>query len=78
MSLDDYESLQETAYLLRSPRNTRRLLESIQELEAGSQKDSHLFVRVIELSLNHHLLLLPIFMQFSCQKLRSRFLVVFP
>jgi antitoxin YefM len=35
MSLDDYEALQETAYLLRSPRNARRLLESIAELGAG-------------------------------------------
>lgn len=35
MSLDDFESLQETAYLLRSPRNARRLLESITELEEG-------------------------------------------
>ncbi len=35
MSLDDYESLQETAYLLRSPKNASRLLESIAELEEG-------------------------------------------
>lgn len=35
MSLDDYESLQETAHLLRSPTNARRLLESISELEKG-------------------------------------------
>lgn len=35
MSLEDYESLKETAYLLRSPRNARRLLESIKELEDG-------------------------------------------
>lgn len=33
MSLEDYESLQETAYLLRSPANARRLLESISELK---------------------------------------------
>lgn len=33
MSLEDYESLQETAYLLRSPANARRLLESISELQ---------------------------------------------
>lgn len=36
VSLDDYESLKETAYLLRSPANARRLLQSIDELEAGS------------------------------------------
>ena len=35
VSLDDYESLKETAYLLRSPANARRLLESIGELESG-------------------------------------------
>lgn len=35
MSLDDYEALEETAYLLRSPENARRLLESIAALEAG-------------------------------------------
>jgi antitoxin YefM len=35
MSLDDYEALEETAYLLRSPKNARRLLESIAELESG-------------------------------------------
>ena len=38
MSLSDYESLEETAHLLRSPRNARRLLESIEELEAGRGK----------------------------------------
>lgn len=35
MSLEDYQALEETAYLLRSPKNARRLLESIAELEAG-------------------------------------------
>jgi antitoxin YefM len=36
ISLDDYEALEETSYLLRSPKNARRLLESIAELEAGN------------------------------------------
>jgi antitoxin YefM len=36
ISLDDFEALAETSYLLRSPRNARRLLESIAELESGS------------------------------------------
>ena len=40
MSLDDYKALEETAYLLRSPRNARRLLESIAALEAG-QGEAH-------------------------------------
>ncbi|MFI0718673.1 MULTISPECIES: type II toxin-antitoxin system Phd/YefM family antitoxin [unclassified Streptomyces] len=35
VSLADYESLRETAYLLRSPANARRLLASIDELENG-------------------------------------------
>jgi antitoxin YefM len=35
VSLDDYESLKETAYLLRSPANARRLLASIERLESG-------------------------------------------
>ena len=38
MSLDDYKALEETSYLLRSPRNARRLLESIAGLEAGHGK----------------------------------------
>ncbi len=38
MSLEDYESLNETAYLLHSPKNTKRLLESIEELEKGGGK----------------------------------------
>lgn len=36
MSLDDFKSLEETAYLLRAPKNARRLLESIASLEAGA------------------------------------------
>jgi len=35
LSLEDYKSLEETAYLLRSPRNARRLIEAIAELERG-------------------------------------------
>lgn len=39
MSLDDYESLVETSYLLRSPKNAIRLFESIKELEEGKGKE---------------------------------------
>ncbi|WP_306516245.1 type II toxin-antitoxin system Phd/YefM family antitoxin [Corynebacterium sp.] len=41
VSLDDYESLKETAYLLKSPANARRLLASIEQLEngGGTQRD---------------------------------------
>lgn len=35
LSLDDYQSLKETAYLLQNPANARRLLGSIERLEAG-------------------------------------------
>ena len=35
ISLEDYEALEETAFLLRSPKNARRLLESVAELESG-------------------------------------------
>ena len=35
VSLDDYESLKETAYLRRSPANAQRLLDSIERLESG-------------------------------------------
>lgn len=35
MSLEDFEALEETAYLLRNPKNARRLLKSIDELERG-------------------------------------------
>jgi antitoxin YefM len=35
MSLKDYESLEETAYLLRNSIGAKRLLESVEELRAG-------------------------------------------
>ena len=35
ISLEDYQSLEETAYLLRSPVNARRLTESVAELKKG-------------------------------------------
>ncbi len=35
MSLQDFESLRETAYLMRSPVNARRLLDAMERLEAG-------------------------------------------
>jgi antitoxin YefM len=42
VSLDDYQSLKETAYLLRSPENARRLLASIGRLESGAGIDREL------------------------------------
>ena len=35
MALEDFKALEETSYLLRSPRNAQRLLESIAALESG-------------------------------------------
>jgi antitoxin YefM len=35
ISLEDYQAIEETAYLLRSPKNARRLLESMAELQSG-------------------------------------------
>ncbi|MCU7928264.1 MAG: YoeB-YefM toxin-antitoxin system antitoxin YefM [Candidatus Thiodiazotropha sp. (ex Dulcina madagascariensis)] len=42
ISLEDYQSLEETAYLLRSPKNARRLLESIAELKSGGGEEREL------------------------------------
>jgi len=42
MSLEDYEALEETAYLLRSPKNTRRLIESIAQLENDKRTEKEL------------------------------------
>jgi antitoxin YefM len=35
MSMEDYQALEENAYLLRSPKNMRRLVHSITELSEG-------------------------------------------
>jgi len=42
MSLDDFKALEETSYLLRSPKNARRLLESMASLETGKGKERKL------------------------------------
>ncbi len=42
MSLEDYQSMEETTYLLRSPANARHLLASIAELEAGNGLEKEL------------------------------------
>lgn len=38
LSLDDYKALEETAYLLRSPANARRLLAAAAQLLEGKGK----------------------------------------
>ncbi|GAB2455015.1 YoeB-YefM toxin-antitoxin system antitoxin YefM [Nocardioides hungaricus] len=36
VSLEDFESLRETAYLMRAPANARRLLDAMERLESGA------------------------------------------
>ena len=43
LSLEDYESLEETSYLLRSPKNVRRLFVSIAQLEDGKGLERDLY-----------------------------------
>ena len=38
ISLEDYNAMEETNYLLRSPKNAQRLLDAIAEVEAGRGK----------------------------------------
>ena len=42
ISLDDYRSLEETAYLLRNPTGAKRLLESVEELRKGDGLEKEL------------------------------------
>ena len=39
MSREDYDALQETAYLLRVPANARRLLESLDQARRGERQE---------------------------------------
>jgi len=42
MSYEDFASIEETAYLLKSPKNAERLRESIRSFEKGSGKEMSL------------------------------------
>lgn len=42
ISLEDYQAMEETTYLLRSPKNAKRLLESVAELESGQGQSKEL------------------------------------
>lgn len=42
MSRTDYDALEETAHLLRSPANARRLLESLTEAQRGEREEHQL------------------------------------
>ena len=39
MSLEDYKALEETAYLLRAPKNAKRLLEAVASLHSGQGQE---------------------------------------
>lgn len=39
ISRDEYEALEETAHLLRSPANARRLLESLVQAQQGEREE---------------------------------------
>lgn len=42
LSLEDYNALEETAYLLRNPTNAKRLLSAIGQLNAGKGMEREL------------------------------------
>jgi antitoxin YefM len=42
LSLNEYQALEETAYLLRSPKNSRRILSAIDSLNKGEGKERRL------------------------------------
>jgi antitoxin YefM len=42
VSLEDFESMRETAYLMRSPTNARRLLDAMERLEGGEGQEHDL------------------------------------
>lgn len=42
MSLEDFKALEETAYLLRAPKNARRLLDAVASLEQGKGEERRL------------------------------------
>jgi len=43
ISIDNYQALEETAYLLRNPKNTRRLIAAMAELDDGESQETVLF-----------------------------------
>ena len=43
LSLEDFLALEETAYLLRSPQNAKRLISAVEQLKSGSGSERELF-----------------------------------
>ena len=52
MSLEEYESLEETAYLMRSPANAMNLMSSIEELRGGNSLFESIMGRLSLLAAN--------------------------
>ena len=42
VSLDDFKALEETAYLLRTPTNARRLMDAVDSLNTGGGQEQDL------------------------------------
>lgn len=42
MSLEDYSAIEETMYLLRSPKNAQRLYKALEQLELGKYQQREL------------------------------------
>ena len=42
VSLEDYNAMEETLYLLRNPRNAERLLQSVHNIQAGQVQEKSL------------------------------------
>lgn len=42
ISLDDYNAYEETAYLMRSPKNAERLLHAVQDIKKGKHTEKGL------------------------------------
>ena len=42
LSLEDFAALEETAYLLRSPANTKRLMSALDQLDSGTGTERRL------------------------------------
>ncbi|WP_194927353.1 type II toxin-antitoxin system Phd/YefM family antitoxin [Catenulispora pinisilvae] len=43
MAQSDYDAMEETAYLLRSPENARRLMEGLEQARRGEYEEHELF-----------------------------------
>ena len=42
IAIDDYRALEETAYLLRSPANVRRLVQALDQVHSGQAQERQL------------------------------------